>query len=721
LVSVEGAEAPEAGRSRLRSLSLGWAQLLAAVAVGAVFAAIAVVVLTKTGTRLAGTNGVANNQWVLELRPGEKACQTNLLLPKDSAGTRVFVGTFGKPGPPLLVSVATPSGDIVRRGSLSAGYADARWQAVPFRPIGTSSSGYTVCISSGGRIALAGVADPNADNTSLLLVGGRQRPADISLETVRPGRESLLGLVPTIFHRATLFRPSWVGAWTYYLLLGLLLLTVAAAVAALIALGAGRLGFRGQLIVAVGVALLNAAIWSLVMPAFNPPDESSHYAYVESLVNLHRRPYTNPSLPGGSFSAQEELAIEFTALGIVQQRQAKPPWTEVAFDEWSSANKTIKQARPYLIGGGYNTTASYSPFYYALEAGPYAAGKSLDIFGRLWLMRLLSALLAAATAGCVFLFAREMLPTVPWAGLVAGLAVAFEPMFAQIGGAVNNDNLLILFASLELYLLARVLRRGLTLTGAVAVGATLGAGILAKPTMYALVPVALGVMLFVLVRDRKLHSAGYRNLAAAATAFGVLLLVDYAAFSGGTDASTLGQAGGGATHGFQLREFLSYLWQWYLPKLPFMHDFWPGIPAYDVFFKGFFAAFGHLEVTFPGWVYRSLAVVSLFTLVLVAVAVYRARSEARTIVPRLLLAVGAVAATALLVNVRSYLALIQSGQSFAQGRYLLMTIGVYGVAVATASKAFGRHWGIVAGTAFVVALAGLDAFSLGLVLLRYYS
>jgi Predicted membrane protein (DUF2142) len=718
LVCVDGAEAPEAGRSRLRSLGLGWAQLLAAVAVGAVFAAIAVVVLTRNGTRLAGTNGVANNQWVLELRPGEKACQTNLLLPKGSAGARMFVGTFGKPGPPLLVSVATRAGDIVRRGSLRGGYADARWQAVPFRRIGSSSSGYTVCISSRGRVALAGVADPNADNTSLLLVEGRQRPADISLQTVRPDRESLLGLVPTIFHRAALFRPSWVGAWTYYALFALLLLTVGGAVAALIALGAGRVAFRGQLFAAVGVAFLNAVIWSLVMPAFNPPDESSHYAYVESLVNLHRRPFTNPARPGGSFSAQEELAIEYTALGIVQQRQAKPPWTEASFDEWSSADKTIKQARPYLIGGGYTTTASYSPFYYALEAGPYAAGKSLDIFGRVWLMRLLSALLAAATAGCVFLFAREMLPTVPWAGLVAGLAVAFQPMFAQIGGAVNNDNLLILCASLELYLLARVLNRGLTTAGGLAVGATLGAGMLAKPTMYALVPVALAVVVYVLVRDRP-RGVGYRSLATGAAVLGALALLDSLAFSSGSDVSTLGQTGAG--HSFQVREFLSYLWQWYLPRLPFMHTLATGIPAYDVFFKGFFASFGHLETNFPAWVYRVLAAMSLLTLVLVGVTVYRAREQIRVILPRLLLALAAVAGTALLVNVRSYLALIQANLPFAQGRYLLMTVGVFGVAVAAAAKAFGARRGIVAGTAIVVAIACFNAFSLGLVLTRYYT
>jgi hypothetical protein len=702
---------------------VGGAQLLAAGAVLAVFAAIAGVVLTRSGVRLAGTNGVPNNQWVVELRPGTQACQTTVLLPKGGAGVRVFVGTFGRPGPRLVATVRTPSGRVVRRGSLPAGYPDGRWQVVRFRPLEGSSRADSVCLSTGAKAALAGVADPNVDNRSRLLVGGKEQAADMSLQTVLQAKESLLGLVPTIFRRASLFRPGWVGPWTYYAALIVLLLTIAGAIAALVAPGVGAIGSRGPIAVVAGVALVNAVIWSLAMPAFNPPDEASHYAYVESLVKLHRRPYTNPALPGGSFRAEEELAIEYTALGIVQQRQAKPPWTKFAYDEWSAANRTIEQARPDLVGGGYNTTAGYSPFYYALETAPYVAGESLDIFGRLWLMRLLSALLAAATAAGVFLFSREMLPFVPWAGLVAGLAVAFQPMFAEIGGALNNDNLLFLFASLELYVLARALRRGLTLRGALAIGAVLGAGIIAKPTMYALLPIALAVILFVLLRDRPARVTGYVAAAAMVGSVGALVLVDYLAFSGGSDASTLGQTGGAGTggHGFQLREFLSYLWQWYLPKLPFMHDFATGLPLYDVYFKGFWATFGHLETTFPGWVYGVLAGLSVLALLLVAVAVVRSRERLQVVLPRLLLAVTAVVATALLVNLRSYLALVQTNQPFAQGRYLLMTIAVFGVAAAAAAKAFGTRYGIVAGTVIVVALAGLDAFSLGLVLTRYYT
>lgn len=54
---------------------------------------------------------------------------------------------------------------------------------------------------------------------------------------------------------------------------------------------------------------------------------------------------------------------------------------------------------------------------------------------------------------------------------------------------------------------------------------------------------------------------------------------------------------------------------------------------------------------------------------------------------------GALAATALLVTYRSYLALVQSGvQPFAQGRYLLQAIVVVGAAVALAARGLGERW-----------------------------
>ena len=52
--------------------------------------------------------------------------------------------------------------------------------------------------------------------------------ADIGLELRRADDRSLLALLPDAFDRASLFRPGWVGAWTYWLVLVALVIGVPA-------------------------------------------------------------------------------------------------------------------------------------------------------------------------------------------------------------------------------------------------------------------------------------------------------------------------------------------------------------------------------------------------------------------------------------------------------------------------------------------------------------
>jgi 4-amino-4-deoxy-L-arabinose transferase-like glycosyltransferase len=561
-----------------------------------------------------------------------------------------------------------------------------------------------------------------------LTVGGKPTSADLAYRLVRAGSGSLLGLAPTIFHRASLLRPIWVGAWSYYLAAAILLLLLVAGVAALLVAN----DRRGTRIAAVTVALsafLNAVVWSTVMPAFNAPDEAAHYAYVESLGEHHRLPYTDPTAPGGSYSAEALLAIELTALHVTQHPEIKPPWTSLEQADWARANATARKDRPDLVGGGYTAARAYSPFYYVLALPAYVAAKGSDVFTRLGAMRLVSALLAGLTALAAFLFVRELFPTRIWAAALGGLAVAFQPMFAQMGGAVNNDVLLFLMATLELYVLARIWRRGMSLGDAVAAGAVLGLGILAKPTMLAFVPVVGAMFLYVLVRDRWRPGTIAVWLGAALIPFVLLVAVNYGVFGaagglGSSSASTTPEAG--TPH---LPEFLSYLWQWYLPRLPFMYaDFWSrtylhvSFPLYDLFFKGFWADFGHLEIDFPGWVYGILIACSIAVLALIVLAAIRARPPRRDVLAAgLLLGVLPVAMTALLVNVRAYLTLIESNEPFAQGRYLLQTIGVLGAALAAAAVGLGDKRGRALAVVMVVSLAAFNAFSLGLVLVRFYT
>ena len=315
---------------------------------------------------------------------------------------RLFVGTHRQPGPALEAVFRIRLGVLSDVPHSARGIGTRTWQVLRFSPTQRSVRVSSMCIwSNTGKVAFAGNFDSTADPNSVLAVGGKPASGDIAYQLVRSGHETLFRLFPTIFHRASLFRPSWVGAWAYYVAAIVLVLVLLAAVGTLLATSSGPQRDadrrdRGRL---DRIPQCRRSGRSSCQP-FNPPDEAAHYAYVESLGEHHRLPYKDPSLPGGSYSAEALLAIQYTAIHVIQHREVKPPWTSFEETEWAAQNSTIRQRRPDLVGGGFTAAGSYSPLYYALEVPAYVAGKGSDVFTRLELMRLMSALIAAATALC---------------------------------------------------------------------------------------------------------------------------------------------------------------------------------------------------------------------------------------------------------------------------------------------------------------------------------
>src|SRR5215212_419764 len=93
----------------------------AVVAIGVVALVVCIaVVLAQAGTRQAGTNSILEIAQAAQLRPGERHCQPGETVPKDAAGLRLLVGTYGKPVPELRVAVRDPDGGLLTRGRLPA-------------------------------------------------------------------------------------------------------------------------------------------------------------------------------------------------------------------------------------------------------------------------------------------------------------------------------------------------------------------------------------------------------------------------------------------------------------------------------------------------------------------------------------------------------------------------------------------------------------------------
>jgi hypothetical protein len=489
---------------------------------------------------------------------------------------------------------------------------------------------------------------------------------------------------------------------------------------------------RAGLICAL-VAVLNGVAWSLLTPPFHVPDENAHVAYVQYLAQTGKLPTRHSA--SGPFSAEEErtlAALRFYS--VIGQRGSRPVLTAAEQREVHA----LERGSPSRVGpADASNSTNNPPVYYALEAVPYWISPSHDLLDRLALMRVLSALLAGLTVLVAFLFLRELFPGTPWAWPVGALAIAFQPVFGFMSGGVNNDNLLFLGAACVFYALAVAFRRGLTPRRGAWLGAAIALGLLAKANLLGFVP-GVAVALAVLI-----HRAGpeqrrnaWRGAAAcvllAALPVALYVLLDTTVWHrhvfGAEQASATGSASGlirTSPVSDNLREEVSYIWQLFLPRAPFMQDHIVGTPLWEIWTKGFVGRFGWHDFGFPYWV--DLLVSAILVLVAACAVAYLIGSW-----PRLRTHLGELAAYALMtvgllgvIGVVSYqnrnlVNGLDTGNSFGQARYLLPLLPLYGAIVVLAARAFGRRFGPTAGAVLVVLAIAHSLFAQLLTVSRFY-
>jgi hypothetical protein len=181
-----------------------------------------------------------------------------------------------------------------------------------------------------------------------------------------------------------------------------------------------------------------------------------------------------------------------------------------------------------------------------------------------------------------------------------------------------------------------------------------------------------------------------------------------------------GSAGPGS--GLNLREFGSYVWQFYLPKLSFQTPFprtSDDIPVFQYWVKGLWADFGWLEVHFGDPVYFVIAGAMVLVAVLALTTLVRLRSRVDWALAAffLLLAVTTIAG----LHWTEYRQFTGGATSFIQGRYLLPLAGIGGLAVALALRQFGQRTRGLMTAVWLAAMFALTLFSLGLNWERFYA
>ena len=174
---------------------------------------------------------------VAPVKPGASVCQQPFGISETFDSVRFNAGTFGKPGPPLYVSVT----DQDSRAELASGAVRQGWvdngeaQNVDVGSVKPGPS-VSVCIRNGGQVTTylygdyyhgafgkgpLGVTPTNS--TNIAYVDGVPLEGDVALSLHSTEEHTRLSWIPALFRHAAAFKPPFVGAWTFWLLALLLI------------------------------------------------------------------------------------------------------------------------------------------------------------------------------------------------------------------------------------------------------------------------------------------------------------------------------------------------------------------------------------------------------------------------------------------------------------------------------------------------------------------
>lgn len=473
------------------------------------------------------------------------------------------------------------------------------------------------------------------------------------------------------------------------------------------------------------IALVNAAIWGVVVPPFQVPDEVSHFAYAQYLAETGKPPPQGPTAP---YSQEEEAALAGMYFSAVV---GHPSMRGILTPVEDQALRRVLSTKPSPRGlGGSSPVTNQPPLYYALEAIPYWLAPSHEILTRLAFMRLLSALLAACTVLAIFLFLREIFPGNPWAWTVGALAVAFQPTFCFIAAGVQGDNLLFFASALTFLALLRAYRHGFTVSSGAVIGIATTVGVLGKLTFVALLPgIALAIALltwrtFASDRRAAIQSAAMAVSCAAIPPVLYLVLNVFVWHRGSPTAGGFASVthsalpGGGSV---TLPETLDYIWELYLPKLWFMnHVYFGNYPIWSIWFDGSVGHFGWLDYTFPAWVYTDGRYLCYALIVLALIGILRRRASIRGLLP--IFGCFGVMALGLLCSI-GYAGIryrLNTGFLFEQARYLFPLAAFYGLFIVLVARALPGRWAPALGAGLLILAMAHGLFAETLTISRYY-
>jgi len=257
-----------------------------------------------------------------------------------------------------------------------------------------------------------------------------------------------------------------------------------------------RLSWRLSWIIILFIILSLA--FSLVVPVFNAPDEPYHFEYMRFLAEHWKLP--NQAVEELSLTTEGFNPPLYYLIGAL-------PLTIFSRDNASDIGIHTEQD---LMDLANNPDAGFSKRIYPPLNPAYiklGRGRERNMFltteqdkfpffgsiGVIHLIRLISIIFGALTVIFVFKTAEALFPDRKGIALLAASICAFNPQFTFLSGVLNNDNLVIMFSTISLYLLTKLViseRDEPKSKWLVGLGATIGLGLISKVNISFLVVVS---------------------------------------------------------------------------------------------------------------------------------------------------------------------------------------------------------------------------------------
>ncbi|MGH9627267.1 MAG: hypothetical protein ACRD7E_02720, partial [Bryobacteraceae bacterium] len=458
-------------------------------------------------------------------------------------------------------------------------------------------------------------------------------------------------------------------------------------------------------------------------PLWEGFDEWAHFEYIQTIAE-------NAELPKRTDAVSSEVRASLQIVPLSKSAAVTDgAITHDAFWQLQPEERWERTQRLHKLpasGADLSTIAltqyeaQQPPLYYLVMTVPYLLGKTLSLPAQVLILRLLSIGIASAVVFLAYAVARQVLPGVTFAVLVAMLMACLPGFFIDVC-RVGNECLSIVLTGAVVLLMFRVVRSDAGLGSWMLLGAALAAALLTKAYALAFLPVLPIAACLSLMRNRPLMS---NRWSAGKTAAGfILALLVIVALSGWwywrswVNTGTLsGEQLHAAAAQFTLAGKLSALrqvdWHSVLDTAAFSH-IWVG---------------GWSFLVVRSWMYRVFEIIAIVSAL--GLCLYLTHYVRYLWRSRLLGASGARIAILLslflimcaAVGYHSFVIFLTQNISTAAGWYLYAVIVAEGVLLAVGLTAlFGIRSAQRTYAAVCMAAVALDLYTVHFVLMPYYT